>query len=524
LTAQPLSRRGGVRRACSGALGALTVVALAGAAWFVSPRSFVAEDSYFYLVAARRIALDGHHSFSGVFASNGFHPLWLYLLAGWSWVVGLIDADLLWRTAHAVPLSLALLATAAVSFHAVERRLGLGPGTLAIPPVVFTSVLGVLYSEAHALLAALGWLASLVVRLDRTAEVASWKLGLAAAAVALARLDAVFLSVWVLIWAAARGRRTSGTLHAFVVFTALVGGYVAANVWFFGGPVPISGWLKSSAPVPTLSGFEGSGLGLSLSDYSVAFGVLPVALGVAACIILGVRGRLHALLALFTAGSVAHMAYTMLFASYCGWNWYYVLPVVNGTLASAMLLGEAAGPPARFAAIAAWTTVIAGAAGIAYKVSHDDRTESMRLIQTHLSSPQLAGKTVFVSELPGAGAFLGRANVVAADMLTANKRLYDRVLASADPWQEIVDYCRARGRPIEQVVYIGGSFVEWDGADGLIWLDPKVSSRRPLAPISTGGRLAWRPDVPFAIWRTPPAPGGPISRAAADRVAGAPPR
>jgi len=44
--------------------------------------ALIPDDAFYYLVPARRFALEGIWSFDGVAASTGFHPLYAYLLAG----------------------------------------------------------------------------------------------------------------------------------------------------------------------------------------------------------------------------------------------------------------------------------------------------------------------------------------------------------------------------------------------------------------------------------------------------------
>ena len=480
----------------------ILILALTAAAWFSSARSFIAEDSYFYLVAARRLALDGNHSFSGVIPSNGFHPLWLYLLAAYAWIVSVVDRELLWNAAFAAPLSLSLVATSAWMLRAAERALKLPACSALLLPLVYVCTFGVLYSEAHVLLAALSWLLYLVARTAGGAPAHASIWGLALGAVVLARLDMAFLAIAVSLWLSRTTlREWSERLAAACVGIAVVGPYVAANLWFFGGAVPISGWLKSSFPTPTPSGLDGSGLSLSLSDYAVVYGVVPIALSTAVLLRQLRRGRPHPALTLFTIGALAHMVYTMSFASWCGWHWYYVLGVFTGSLAWAFLLRDAGERAAAIARAQRISLAIVTVALLGRMVSRDNRSEAMRAIQGRLASPELAGQTVFVSELPGEGAFLGRANVVAADMLTSNRIFYDGLIASPDRWAYFEQYCARRGAPLHEIIYIGGEFVRWDGANGLIWLDPKVSSRRPLGRIATGTREVWRQDVPFAVWR-----------------------
>lgn len=493
------------------AFAPVVVAAMAAAAWLWSPRSFIAEDSYFYAVIARRIATAGQQSFSGVVPTNGFHPLWLYLLATYSRSVTFLDPAILWRAAFAVPLSLTLVGVSISLLTRIERTLQLPRACLVLPPVVFVCVLGVLYSEAHLLLATLAWLAWLIVRIDRGDQRgASSRLGVAAAMVVLARLDMVFVAVSALAWAlTARRRGRISFAEAAGAFVAILLPYLVANVWLFGGVVPISGWLKSSFPLPTPTGFEGAWLSLSLSDYVVGYGVLPICIALAALGWTARRRSAHPVLVVFACGAAGHMAYTMLFASWCGWNWYYVLAMLAGTLGWALILRELRGAGARVAALQTVILVVVAAAGLVYMVSRDNRTPQMYAIQQYLASDRMAGRTVFVSELPGEAAFLGRANVFAADLLTANRRLYQTVVTARSPWETLLGECARAGHPIEEVIYVGGAFVARDD-NALMWLDPKVSSRRPIATIVLGSPRIDQPEVPFVVWDVAPHAPGPV--------------
>ena len=480
---------------------AMAIVAVAGGAWLWSARSFIAEDSYFYLVIARRLALEGEQSFSGAFPTNGFHPLWQYLLAGYARAIAAIEPSWLWRAAFAAPLSIALLGTAAMFLLRLERQLGLPGGTVTLPPLVFVSVLGVLYSEAHLLLALLAWTATLLVRAgDRPGAVSSWMIGAAAGLVVLARLDMVFLAMAILAWVWT-GRRSCGfsPVVAAAAAALIVTPYLLSNWWLFSGVVPISGWLKSSFPLPTPTGFAGSGLSLSLSEYVVGYGVLPVCVSWLAAGLTRRRGAVHPVLVVFACGATGHMVYTMLFGSWSGWNWYYVLPVLTGAIAVGSVL-RTLGDRGRIVALAqsAVLLLVAGA-GLLYMVGRDNRSPVMQAVQQYLSSPGMAGRTVFVSELPGEAAFLGRANIIAADFLTANRRLYRVVTRDPDPWGALRRECVRAGHPIDEIVYVGGAFVAREG-DRLVWLDPRVSSRRAMASIVPGTPRIERSDVPFVVW------------------------
>jgi len=73
--------------------------------WTLHPRAFIWDDSYFYMVIARNIVLDGSQTFSNLYITNGIHPIWLYLLTGYSYLVSIFDPEILFNPVYAVPLS-----------------------------------------------------------------------------------------------------------------------------------------------------------------------------------------------------------------------------------------------------------------------------------------------------------------------------------------------------------------------------------------------------------------------------------
>ncbi|MSQ83185.1 MAG: hypothetical protein EXR77_09790 [Myxococcales bacterium] len=77
------------------------------------PHRFILDDAYFYLVTARNLVTTGEHSFSGVMATNGVHPLWLYMVTGWSWLAAGLNKAWLWDVRTWLPLHFALVAVGA---------------------------------------------------------------------------------------------------------------------------------------------------------------------------------------------------------------------------------------------------------------------------------------------------------------------------------------------------------------------------------------------------------------------------
>src|SRR5271167_146442 len=77
--------------------------------WFIYPASYIPDDGYVYPIISRSLVLHARQSFSDIFPTNGFQPLWQYLLAGYSWQIAQFRPSWLYELIYAIPLSAALL-------------------------------------------------------------------------------------------------------------------------------------------------------------------------------------------------------------------------------------------------------------------------------------------------------------------------------------------------------------------------------------------------------------------------------
>lgn len=475
--------------------------------WFWNAAAFVAEDSFFYAVAARRLALEGFQSFSGVFPTNGVHPLHFYLIAAWSAVIGAFSPALLWNPAHYVPLAVGLTAVGVVATLRTERLLGLASGLLTLPPLVFVGCFGVLYSEAHVLFAALAVWLMLAARGDWLGDGRRAVLtGLVHAAVFLARLDTVFLVAASAAWIAWRERaRWRNGIIAAVAFLLPVAPYLAANVHFFGGLLPVSGWLKSTFPVPTVDPLllSGSPLRWSIGKYNLVFGVMPVFVGFLLLLSGTIPRRARAIGVPLLAGAAGHMAYTSLFATWCAWYWYYVLPLVAGSFLVAAALGSmrrgaflSAGALIAFPLVAVSLLVIGK--------SVDRRMPVTFRMHAAVERHVPPGSTILVSELPGYLAFRTTHRVIAADLLTGNRILYEDLVSAPNALERLFEKARERGFPIDYVVWLGGDFLKRvPDSSQVRFMDPKViSAYRVIGEMILAAPVHDEGDV--AIWRIEP--------------------
>ena len=443
--------------------GALFVFLLVAAIfWLRNPVAFVSEDCYFYAVVARNLALRGVQSFWGSELTNGVHPLWLYVLTAWEWCLARLDAGWLYRAGFGVPLVVAITGLGAAIWMRVTRHAEL-PAASVFVPLLFLSLFGLLYSEAHAAFLAHTILAGAVTREARAHRPMPVLVGLALAGVALARLDNVFYVAAFCVWYSWRHTDRRAVLMMAGVCAVPVAAYLGSNAVYFGGLVPISGALKSTFPVPHPSGLAPSpgGMVLMWSGYSIPFGWLPLAVGTLVTMVTWgqLRGT-STLLYPLLAGTLGHALYTSLFtAGFTFWYWYYLLPVVLLGWSLACLTARMMRPPfdlfLQWSAVCILTVVLLMTRREAPTEARLTGLKTLRVVR----ELGIADATILVSEWPGTVAFHTRNQIVAADMLTANRRLVDRLLAAPDAGPVLLAAAREGGTPVDYVVVNGGPFL-----------------------------------------------------------------
>jgi hypothetical protein len=244
------------------------------------PFGYAAADTFYYLVVARNVARHGSFSLDGRHATNGFHPLWQLLTSALDFAtehLGLEQFTLyvaIFASLALIAGGIALLATALAQEGRLTPLFALVPvglygllvapfwllrwDTLADgmegPPPVY----GTLWSyangmESGAVLFSFGLGAFLQRAWFKAPSVGSAaRYGIALAALTLARLDHVFISlalVAALLHAAYVGRRPwREPLAALAAFGLPVGLDVFINMHWFGSAMPVSGALKTSFP------------------------------------------------------------------------------------------------------------------------------------------------------------------------------------------------------------------------------------------------------------------------------------
>jgi hypothetical protein len=237
-----------IPRACLAAWATLLVL-YTWAAWRDLPTlmgRILSDDMFYYLGVARHLALEGVAAFDGVSATNGFHPLWMLLLAAF---VRLVPDDPI-LVVHVALATVALCLT--VQGLLLERLLALhGHGRLgawwSIWWLLSPGVVAIMGQGLETALYGTCFLATLRIYLgwrERLSAARALLVGTALGLTALARLDAGLLVLAVgldAMWLAFRRRAAMVPLALVLPVIALLSPWVIWSVATVGTPLPTSG-------------------------------------------------------------------------------------------------------------------------------------------------------------------------------------------------------------------------------------------------------------------------------------------
>lgn len=483
---------------------------LVGAAWVLFPTVFVVDDSAFYLVIARHLVVDGEHTFSGLYDTNGFHPLWLYLLAAYSFLVSLFDESWLSVLPYAVPLSLLCLVLGTRELGRIARLAGFDALPFVSLPVAFLAFSGVLYSEVHLHFWTLAWLMRLTLdgTLDRRrGEV---KLGFVASLALLSRLDTLFFLLILGGILAVRVLNAAQIVRALLSFLLLPTLYFVFNAQMFGSIEPISGWMKSSFPDLHLKGFDfppWPSLAYSFGGYYVLYGWLPLILSTAAASLgaFGERGRnpgfRRVLLALLVGAWLQALYVVGFTVFHTLWAWYYLLPILAFGFTFSALLASRVGRPAIREKIGAAILFFALLSRVGKLALFPPPPDPALDLIRYFREEKVEHSTIMVSDFPGYLAYFTTNRIIAADMLTSNRRFFEEMTAHPNALEFLFRDARSKGKPVEYVVVCGTRWIE-ESADhtALVMRNPKLFFR-----MEEIGR--YTPDPSRDVRRTLPIPG-----------------
>ena len=487
------------------------MLVILGIQW-VNVSRFIADDSYFYMVTARNIAFSGEQTFSGIMPTNGVHPLWLYLLSFSSWIVSFFAPEFLYHPFSVVPLSLVVLALGAYAAWRAAGVLGLNRLLFTVIPIGFLCAFNLLGSEAYLFYCCLSLL--ILVSLNSNQK---WfhaiAIGLAGAAVFLARLDSIFFVTAYFVWLWTTRREIKFVGLAFLV-TAITGSiYVISNYFFFDGIIPISGWLKSSFPTLSTGGIIYNRLGTEFSGYNVLFGLVPIIISTAMLPFLRVEMKGHlSLVYVFWVGSVLHFLYIACFSrGGTGWLWYYVLPVVLGSFMLAIGAKQLVDIPRQkwFVTssylLAAFLFTGYSLRNVTREVTWEDQGATML---QYLDQNEISDAVIIVGDAAGKTAFYGNNQVMGLDMLTSNQRYVSQMMSAENGFQFVLDSARATNKEV-YLLYTSGTWLGWLEHDqdysllSYLFLSPGSTIYEDMGTVDLGKPVSMQTNL--AVWRVPDA-------------------
>jgi hypothetical protein len=448
--------------------------------WLSNLRKFISDDSYFYLVTARNMALHGKISFSGIIATNGVHPAWQALLGGIAWILSALDSRLLATPLPFIAFSAALLYGGLVNIYRSAESLNLDNHAAALVSMIYLSLFGLLMSEAHLYFFLLSWLLRSALIGNSSSRWHPFGLGILSGLVFLSRLDSIFFLIPFYVWYLIQRRSISKFLILILTSALIAAPYLWANLHFFGSMVPVSGWIKSSFPGIYLGGLHLSGSSSALFGYNIILGIVPMVISTSIIFfdLKTISKSENSIIIVLALGAVLHFLYVVLFTrDFTLWAWYYVLPIMALSFSAAKFQSLLKDRIRKPALIGIYMIAIFG---VIYKSpwthGRQDVTTRTEAIMQLLNRSEVNLAVILVSDWSGEIAYnMPRNRVIPADMLTANRRFFDTMISSGNALEFIFEFADERVRGIDYVLYSGGEWLTPDSArEQLTYINPKL--------------------------------------------------
>lgn len=249
---------------------------------------YLAPDAFYYFTIAVNWVEHGSPSFDQVHPTNGFHPLWQWMMAGMYALLRALGESRFALVPVAVVAGLVLLALTLVVLWRMLRQSGASTAWFALVPVGVWPLLvsplwwrgrevlpehrrlplfGTLWNSANGMESALVLLlfaacAHCFVTDPTRSPRRAAAYGVLLGALSLARLDhAVFAflfagGTWATQWLEGDRQKVRRSLSSAGLAVAIVGVYLVYNLLTVGRAMPMSGAVKSTFPQVNLEGLS----------------------------------------------------------------------------------------------------------------------------------------------------------------------------------------------------------------------------------------------------------------------------
>ncbi|MGQ9706173.1 MAG: hypothetical protein ACUVWP_04115 [bacterium] len=236
---------------------------IASLSFFPKPGSLVtlADDAYYYLQISRNIALGNGSTFDEINMTNGYHPLWLFILVPFHFIVGFSRIGAV-RMVFILQ-GLFYFLTVFIIIKGLNERLNLlgflGIITISSYPRFFRMITCGFESSLVILLMTFLWTCITFYLKDGIKLKCSIILGIILGLLTLARLDVGIVSIVIIVMLIYilfyKDFKSKSILHSLIVFFISVGLFSPFLIWNyvnFGHILTISASMKSSFPKPSL--------------------------------------------------------------------------------------------------------------------------------------------------------------------------------------------------------------------------------------------------------------------------------
>ncbi|MDW8320584.1 MAG: hypothetical protein RMM08_04405 [Armatimonadota bacterium] len=222
--------------------------------WRIPSQSVVnlmPDDAFYYFGISRNFVKGHGFSFDTINPTNGFQPLWMYLLLPVAYLTRDMSVEVFPRAAFFYQALLLVLAVGLL--HFALRRWCSASVLLFSDAIILLLGMRLFFNGMETPVVFLSF-ALTVWCLSRggaeSHDVTYFAMvGMLSALILLARLDSVFIVlIWIAVHFMQRERAWSYLGITVAVLAVLVAPYLLYNLWAFGDWMPISGRLKNSFP------------------------------------------------------------------------------------------------------------------------------------------------------------------------------------------------------------------------------------------------------------------------------------
>lgn len=231
----------------------LLAVIIFGAKFFL-PRlemlTIFADDFFYYLKIANNIAETGESTFNGIVTTNGYHPLWQYILSGLYFLFGELGTI--------ISVTLIQILSSLVSYHYLKKIFNkyLPKGQLIVPSIlIFLQIVLIMKGGMEVILTIPLMIFSIYLLFSQSKNYLLF--GVVLCLMTLSRLDSFIFAIFISIYLLTNRPEKVKIIILFALAFIPLYIYLGSNLFYFGHLMPVSGAAKQlkTTMIPELHTF-----------------------------------------------------------------------------------------------------------------------------------------------------------------------------------------------------------------------------------------------------------------------------